>query len=71
MQELVGGQMQAGLNQRRIEHGVIFATHHEGEISQVCNHRPRAILPIEAQQDLRLREVVGSQVATNGEERLA
>src|SRR6266516_953057 len=29
VQELVGGQVQAGLNQRMIQHGVIFATHHE------------------------------------------
>src|SRR5450631_4148948 len=69
--QLVGGEVQTGLNERMIEDGVIFATHHKGKICQVCNDRPSAILSIDAQHSLRLPEVVCSQVAINGRERLA
>ena len=50
VQQVVGGQMQTGLNQRMIEERVVFASHHEEETSQICNHCPRAILSIKTQQ---------------------
>jgi hypothetical protein len=54
-----------------IEHGVLFAAGHKAEASQVCKHSPRAILSVEPQQGALLRELVRSEIATNGRESLA
>src|SRR6266487_1375177 len=70
MQKLVGGQAQTGLNQRMIQHGVVFATHYEEEASQIGEYGPGAILSIKAQEGMFLRELMRGEVATDGEERL-
>jgi hypothetical protein len=54
-----------------IQHGVLFAAHHEREASQIRKHGPGAILSIEPQQGTLLRELVPSRVATDGREGLA
>ena len=56
--ELIGGQVQTRLDERMIEHGVLFATGHKGEASQIGKHSPRAILAIEPEQGRALRELV-------------
>jgi hypothetical protein len=65
---LIGWQVQTGLYQRMIKYRVVFAAHHEAEASQIRKHGSRAILSIKAQQDLLLRELVGSQVATDSQQ---
>jgi hypothetical protein len=45
--ELIRGQVQTRLDERMIEHRVLFAARYKGETSQVCQHGPRAILAIE------------------------
>src|SRR6266699_349259 len=69
--ELIWGQVQTRLDEWMIQHGVLFAAHHEREASQICKHGPGAILPIEPQQGALLRELVCSEVATDGPEDLA
>jgi hypothetical protein len=54
-----------------IQHGVLFAAHHEGEARQICKHGPGAILPIQPQQGALLRELLRSEGATDGPEGLA
>src|SRR5258708_39734152 len=44
---------------------------HKREPSHIGEHRPIAILPIEAQQGAFLRKLVGSQIPANGGTRLA
>ncbi len=68
--ELIGWQVQARLDERMIEHGVLFAAHHEREACQIGEHGPRAILPIEPEHGALLRKLVGSEVATDGREGL-
>src|SRR5439155_12806145 len=69
--KLVWGQVQTRLDKRMIQHGVVFATHHEREASQIHQHGPGAILPIEPQQGALVRKLVHSEVATDGRESLA
>jgi hypothetical protein len=47
---LIGRQMQARLDQRMIEDGVLFAARHEGEPSEVREDRPVTILAVKPQQ---------------------
>src|SRR6516164_7590253 len=54
-----------------IEHGVVFAAHYERKTSQIGQDGPGAILPIEPQQSVFLRELIGSEVATDGCQGLA
>jgi len=63
--------VQTRLHERMIQHGVVFATHDEREASEIREHGPGAILPIEPQQRALSRKVVGSEVATDGRESLA
>ena len=67
---LIGGQVQARLDERMIEHCVLFAAGHKGEASQVRQHGPSAVLAIEPEQGAFLQELVCSEVATDGREAL-
>jgi hypothetical protein len=69
--ELIGRQVQARLNQRMIEDGVLFAASHKREANQVGEHGPSAILAVEPQQGALFRELVRREIATNGREGLA
>ena len=48
--KLIGGQMQTRLDERMIEHAVLFATGHERESSQIGEHGPGAILSVEPEK---------------------
>jgi len=50
--------VQARLDDRMIQHGVLFAARNAGETSQVGEHGPRAILSVEPEQGALLRELV-------------
>src|SRR5512135_1569800 len=63
MLELTWGQVQTRLDERMIQHRILFAAHHEREASQICKHGPGAILPIQPQQGALLRELMRSEVA--------
>ena len=63
--------MQPCLNQRVIQHMVLFAAGHKGEASQIREYSPGAILTVEPQQGAFLRKLVRCEVATNGCESLA
>src|SRR6266566_9597598 len=69
--ELIGGQMQTRLDQRVIEHRVLFAASHEGEAREIGEHGPRAILPVEPKQATCWRELVRCEVASDRRECLA
>ena len=45
--ELIGGQVQTRLDERVIEHRVVFAACHKCEASEIGEHSPRAILAVE------------------------
>jgi hypothetical protein len=47
---LIGRQVQTSLDVGAIEHPIVFATGDIGEVSDIGDDRPGAILPIEAQQ---------------------
>jgi hypothetical protein len=64
----IGRQVQAGLDLGLIQHSVLFAAHHKREASQVGEHRPGAILPIQSQQGALLGKLVRSEVASDGGE---
>jgi hypothetical protein len=63
--------MQTCLNERMIEHAVVFATGHKGEACQIGEHGPGAILAVESEQGALWHELVRPQVPTNGREALA
>ena len=48
--ELIGGQMQTRLDERMIQHRILFPAGHKGEASQVGEHGSRAILAVEPQK---------------------
>src|SRR5260221_1524707 len=50
------------LDERVVEHRVLFVAGHVGETSQVCQHGPGAILSVEPQQSRRLWELVRCEV---------
>ena len=45
--EVIWGEVQTCLNERMIEHRVVFAAGHKGEPGQVREHGPGAILAVE------------------------
>src|ERR1051326_7770174 len=55
---LISREMQTALDLGSIQDGVIFAAHHEGEICQIGDDRPRPILPIQSQQGRRRGKMV-------------
>src|SRR6202011_2026541 len=61
--ELIWWEVQARLDKRMIEHRVVFATHHKSKTSQVREHGPGAILPIEPEQGTLLWNLVRCEVA--------
>jgi len=70
--ELIGGQVQARLNQRMIEQVIVFAARHKRERGHIGEHDPVAILPVEPRAScVRGGCVVGRQIPTNGGEPLA
>src|SRR5262249_24466628 len=69
--ELIGGQVQACLNQRMIKQVIIFATGHKREASHIGEHYPVAILAIEAQQRAFWWMLVCRQIPPNGRNCLA
>jgi hypothetical protein len=68
MLELIWGQVQTRLHERMIQHAILFAAHHEREASQIGQHGSGAILPIQPKQNRLLRQLVRSEVATDGRE---
>ena len=68
--ELIGREVQTRLNEWVIEHGVVFATGHEREASEIGEHGSSSILAVEPQQRVRKVELIGSEIPTNGGERL-
>src|SRR5947209_9076225 len=58
-------QVQATLHLWPIQHGVIFATHHEREACEVADDGPCSILAIQPQQGARRRKMVRLQIALN------
>ena len=69
--ELIGGQVQTRLDERMIEHGVLFAARNIGEASQVSQHGPGAILSIEPEEGEPLWELVRREGARDRREGLA
>ena len=68
--DLIWGQMQTRLDERMIEHRVLFPAGDKGEASQVGEHSPGAILSIEPEQGAFPRELVRREVARDGREAL-
>ena len=60
---LIGGQVQARLDERVIEDGVLFPSCHESETSQVGEDRSGPILAIEPEQGPRLWDLMRGEVA--------
>ena len=69
--ELIWGQVQTRLHKRMIQYGVVFATGHKREPSQVGEHSTGAILPIEPDQGALLLHLVCSKVTTDSRQSLA
>jgi len=69
--KLIGGQVQTRLNERVIEHGVLFATRHKGKASQIGEHGSGAILSVEPQQGMLRRKLGCCKVARDRGESLA
>src|SRR5216684_7290122 len=65
---LVGRQVQTALHLWPIQHGVIFAAHHEREACQIGDDGPCPILPIQPQQGARRRKMVCLQIAPDGDQ---
>jgi len=61
--KLIGGQMQTRLDERMIEHAVLFATGHERESSQIGEHGPGAIVSVEPEESTFLEELVCRKIA--------
>jgi len=69
--ELIGGQVQASLNQRMIEEVRVFPTHHEREACHIGEHCSIAVLPIEPEQCAFLWKLMSCQIPANGRKPLA
>jgi hypothetical protein len=59
------------LDERMIEHRVVFAASHKGEPGQISEDGSCPILPIEPEQSALLWELVCREIATEGTEALA
>jgi hypothetical protein len=68
--ELIGGQVQTRLDERMIEHGVLFAAGNIGEANQVGQHGSGAILSVKPEQGALFRELLRREIAPNGRESL-
>src|SRR5258708_37684040 len=69
--ELIWRKVQTRLNERVVEHGVLFAAGHKHEASEIGEDRPCAILAVEPQQGARLRMLVRGEVARDHRKSLA
>ena len=69
--ELIWWKVQACLDERVIEHAVLFAARHKAEASQIGEHGPGAILAIEPQQSKSLWKLVRREVACDRRDPLA
>jgi hypothetical protein len=63
--------VQTRLDERVIEYRVLFAAGDKGEAGQIGEDGPRAILPVEPEQDTRLWDLVRREVARDRRECLA
>lgn len=61
---LIGWQVQAALDLGPLQQGIVFAPCHEREASQISEHSPGAILPIQSQQGMRRGEVLCLKTST-------
>src|SRR6266700_4722538 len=68
--ELIGGQVQARLDERVIEDREVFAAGHEGEASEIGEHGPGPILSVEPQQRTRWWELIRREITTDGRKAL-
>jgi hypothetical protein len=68
---LIGRQVQTALDRLLIQHGVIFAAHHERQACQIGDDGPCSILPIQPQQGAARRNLVCLQIASDGGQRPA
>ena len=64
--DLIRGEVQTCLDQRVIEHAVLFATGHVGEAGQISQHGSRAILSVESEQGALCRKLVCRQIPLDG-----
>ncbi len=69
--DLIRRQMQTRLNQRVIQHTVLFAAGQIGEASQISQHGSQAILAVESEQGTRGFELVRGEVARDRRKALA
>src|SRR5258708_2627055 len=69
--ELIWRKVQTRLNERVVEHGVLFAAGHKHEASEIGEDSPCAILAVEPQQGARLRKLVRGEVARDRRKSLA
>ncbi len=69
--DLIGGQVQARLDERMIEDGVLFASCHKSETSQVGEDGSGPILAIEPEQGTRLWKLMRREVARDGRSALS
>src|SRR4030095_5738959 len=64
--ELIWWEMQTCLDARMIKDRVVFATNHEGEASQIREHRSCPILSIKSQQSALFGQLMRCEVAFDG-----
>ena len=69
--ELIWGQMQSRLDQRMIKDGILFASDHERETSQISEHDSGPVLSIESQERAGLWKLVCSEIPINGRQTLS
>src|SRR5712692_1055566 len=69
--KLIGWQVQTRLNERMVEHTVVFAAGHKREACHIGEHRPRPILTVESEQGMRLWKLVRCEIAHDRREALA
>src|SRR6266699_541617 len=64
--ELIRRQVQTRLNERMVEHRVLFAAGHKGEASQISKQGSRAILAVEPEQGALWQELVYREIPVDG-----
>jgi hypothetical protein len=69
--ELIWRQVQTRLDQRMIEGGVLFATGHKREPSQISEHGSCPILTVEPEQGVCLWKLLCREIPTDSGEALA
>jgi hypothetical protein len=69
--ELIWGQMQTRLDQRMIKGGVLLASGHERETSQISEYGSGPVLSIESQERAGLWQLVCSEIPINGRQALS